>query len=197
MNRICVFCGSSAGARPEYLEAAAELGQCLARKGVGLVYGGGRVGMMGKIAATVIDCGGDVIGVIPEDLARREVAFSDLPDLRIVDSMHARKALMVELSDGFILLPGGLGTMEEFFEMLTWGQLGIHKKPCGLLDVQRYFGKLVDLVAHTVAEKFVDKENLSMILMNESPEKLLRQFENYRPPAVDKAKWTLQMANAG
>ncbi len=136
MKRVCVFCGSSPGARPEYLQAAIELGQALAGKNIGLVYGGAKVGMMGKIAESVLEKGGEVIGVIPKDLVEREVAFTGLADLRVVGSMHERKALMADLSDGFIALPGGLGTIEEFFEVVTWAQLGIHPKPCGLLNVR-------------------------------------------------------------
>ncbi len=194
MKRICVFCGSSSGAQAEYNQVAQQLGHALVRKNIGLVYGGGRVGIMGKIAQTVMESGGEVIGVIPKGLAEREVAFMELADLRVVDSMHSRKALMVELSEGFIALPGGLGTIEEFFEVLTWGQLGIHQKPCGLLNVQGYFNKLLEFIDHTVSERFVEKEHRSMILMAETPEGLLQQFETYEPPTIDKAKWTLQLA---
>ena len=126
MKRICVFCGSSPGARPEYMAAARHLGQTLARRNLGLVYGGGNVGLMGQIARTMVDAGGNVIGVIPRDLADKEVAFKELADLRIVNNMHERKALMVKLADGFIALPGGFGTFEEFFEVATWTQLGFH-----------------------------------------------------------------------
>ncbi|MEN4099329.1 MAG: TIGR00730 family Rossman fold protein, partial [Anaerolineaceae bacterium] len=155
MKRICVFCGSSPGARPEYLDAAAALGQALARRGLGLVYGGGRLGLMGAIARAALAAGGEVTGVIPRGLVEREVGFTELNDLRVVESMHERKALMIELSDGFIALPGGLGTIEEFFEALTWGQLGLHQKPCGLLNVSGYFDHLVAFLDNVRAEQFV------------------------------------------
>lgn len=195
MKRICVFCGSSHGARSEYIQAAEQLGNTLVKKNIGLVYGGGRVGVMGMIARTVMANGGEVIGVIPQKLADKEVAFTELSDLRIVDSMHSRKALMEELSDGFIGLPGGLGTIEEFFEVLTWGQLGIHQKPCGILNINGYFNKLIEFLDHTVSEQFIDEEHRSMILIDEMPEGLLQQFETYKPPTIDKAKWTLQNDN--
>ncbi len=196
MKRVCVFCGSSPGARPEYLQAAIELGQVLTQKNIGLVYGGAKVGMMGRIAQSMLDKGGEVIGVIPKDLVEREVAFTGLADLRVVGSMHERKALMAELSDGFIALPGGLGTIEEFFEVVTWAQLGIHLKPCGLLNVQGYYNQLMGFLDHTVSEQFVDSEHRSMILVDESPERLLQRFETYQPPTIDKAQWVLRFENA-
>jgi uncharacterized protein (TIGR00730 family) len=195
MKRICVFCGSSPGARPEYLQAARELGHTLARKKLGLVYGGASVGIMGEIAKTVLESGGDVIGVIPRKLVEKEVAFTELSDLRVVGSMHERKALMVELADGFIALPGGLGTIEEFFEVLTWAQLGMHQKPCGLLNVCQFYGKLMSFLDNVVNQQFIEPEHRSMVLTDESPERLLQKFELYQPPKVDKAKWILQMAN--
>jgi len=194
MKRICVFCGSSPGARPEYLNAAQQLGYTLASKDIGLVYGGARVGLMGKIADAVLEKAGEVIGVIPKGLVEKEVAFTGLADLRVVDSMHERKALMANLADGFIALPGGLGTIEEFFEAVTWAQLGIHPKPCGLLNVEHYFDRLTDFLDHTVNEKFVESEHRSMILMDEDPERLLQKFETYHPPIIDKAKWVLQLS---
>ncbi len=196
MKRICVFCGSSPGARPEYRQAARQLAYTLASKQIGLVYGGGSVGVMGEIARTVLDEGGEVIGVIPKALAKKKVAFTELPDLRVVGSMHERKALMAELADGFIALPGGLGTIEEFFEVLTWAQLGIHSKPCGLLNVGQYYDKLISFLDHTVSEQFVEGAHRSMVLIAGSPEALLEQFETYQPPQVDKAAWTLRMANS-
>jgi uncharacterized protein (TIGR00730 family) len=196
MKRICVFCGSSPGARAEYLHAAEQLGYTLARRNIGLVYGGARVGIMGKIAEAVLEKGGEVIGVIPKGLLEREVAFTGLADLRVVDSMHERKALMADLSDGFIALPGGLGTIEEFFEVVTWAQLGIHPKPCGLLNVEQYYNRLMDFLDHTVNEKFVELEHRAMILMDENPERLLQKFETYHPPIIDKAQWVLQFSNA-
>jgi hypothetical protein len=194
MKRICVFCGSSPGARPEYLQAAEQLGYTLASKGIGLVFGGGKVGLMGKIAESVLGKGGEVIGVIPKGLAEREVAFTKLADLRVVGSMHERKALMADLSDGFIALPGGLGTIEEFFEVITWAQLGMHPKPCGVLNVHHYYDKLMSFLDHAVDEKFVDLEHRSMLLVDENPERLLQKFETYSPPKVDKAKWVLRQS---
>ena len=151
---------------------------------------------MGKIAEAVLEKGGEVIGVIPKGLLEREVAFTGLADLRVVDSMHERKALMADLSDGFIALPGGLGTIEEFFEVVTWAQLGIHPKPCGLLNVEQYYNRLMDFLDHTVNEKFVELEHRAMILMDENPERLLQKFETYHPPIIDKAQWVLQFSNA-
>ena len=195
MKRICVFCGSSPGSGPEYLDAAKQLGYTLASKNIGLVFGGARVGIMRKIAESVLEKGGEVIGVIPKGLVEKEVAFTGLADLRVVGSMHERKALMADLSDGFIALPGGLGTIEEFFEVVTWAQLGIHSKPCGLLNVKQYFNRLLDFLDHTVTEKFVELEHRSMILVDENPEKLLQKFESYHPPGIDKAKWVLQLSS--
>ncbi len=192
MKRICVFCGSSAGLRPEYSRAAEELGKELVRNDIALVYGGGRVGLMGKIAQTVLECGGEVTGVIPKALAEREVAYTELTDLRIVSSMHERKALMTELSEGFIALPGGLGTIEELFEVLTWGQLSIHLKPCGLLNIEGYFNKLIEFVDHSVREKFIAKEHRNMILIDNSAAGILRQFNEYEPPRIDKAELALK-----
>ncbi|MEN4042722.1 MAG: TIGR00730 family Rossman fold protein [Anaerolineaceae bacterium] len=194
MKRICVFCGSSPGARPEYLDAAAALGQALARRGLGLVYGGGRLGLMGAIARAALAAGGEVTGVIPRGLVEREVGFTELNDLRVVESMHERKALMIELSDGFIALPGGLGTIEEFFEALTWGQLGLHQKPCGLLNVSGYFDHLVAFLDNVRAEQFVDDQHRAMIIMEHNPDRLLDRFAAYQHPAGDKAAWTLRLS---
>lgn len=187
MNRVCVFCGSSPGSRPEYLQAAEQLGQMLAQRKIGLVYGGGRLGLMGAVARATVEAGGEVVGIIPRDLFEKEVAFTDLIDLRVVGSMHERKALMADLADGFIGLPGGLGTIEEFFEVLTWAQLGIHRKPCGLLNVAGYYTTLLHFIEHTVAEQFIAPEHQAMILVEEEPAALLHKFETYQPPTVDKA----------
>lgn len=196
MKRICVFCGSSPGLRPDYVVAAEQLGRLLVKRNIGLVFGGGRVGLMGHIAQTVMAAGGEVIGVIPRALVDREVAFRELTDLRVVDSMHSRKALMAELADGFIALPGGLGTLEEFFEVLTWSQLGIHQKPCGLLNVENYFRGLLDFVNYMEQEQFVARACSSMILAARDPEELLLKFERYQPPRLDKAKLALDLSNA-
>ena len=197
MRRVCVFCGSSVGARPEYREAARALARALTRRGIGLVYGGARVGVMYEIAATALEAGGEVIGVIPQELVDREVAFTELSDLRIVGSMHERKALMAELSDGFIALPGGLGTIEELLEVLTWAQLGLHKKPCGLLNVCRYFDALMGFLDHAVGQRFIKQEHLGMLLIEEDPEALLARFGRYHSPSVDKTGWALGLAEGG
>jgi uncharacterized protein (TIGR00730 family) len=191
MKRICVFCGSSPGRTPAYVQAARGLSQALVRRGIGLVYGGGRVGMMGELARAVVELGGEVTGVIPGDLAKKGVAYDSLADLRIVDSMHERKALMAELSDGFITLPGGFGTLEEFFETVTWAQLGLHRKPCGLLDVGEYYQKLGEFLDHAVAEQFILGGHREMILIERDPEVLLERFAHYQAPVIDKAKWAL------
>ncbi|PLX97661.1 MAG: TIGR00730 family Rossman fold protein [Desulfuromonas sp.] len=196
MKRICVFCGSSPGANPEFLTAAEHLGRLLAEQNIGLVYGGARVGMMGRIAETVLDHGGDVIGVIPKGILEKEVAFTRLSDLRVVDSMHERKALMAELADGFIALPGGLGTLEEIFEVITWAQLNIHAKPCGLLNAAGYYDQLVDFLDHMVAEKFVAAAIREKILIDDDPECLLQQFAAYAPPNINKTTWALDLSQA-
>jgi uncharacterized protein (TIGR00730 family) len=195
VRHICVFCGSSPGARPEFVQAARDLAYTLTRRKIGLVYGGARVGVMGEIASAVLRNSGEVIGVIPQELVDKEVAFTELSDLRVVASMHERKALMAELSDGFIALPGGLGTIEEFFEVLTWAQLGMHRKPCGLLNVCGYYSSLMAFLDHAVSQQFIESEHRSMVLVDEHPEALIEKFAVYRPPTVDKAKWVLQMAN--
>jgi hypothetical protein len=191
MKRICVFCGSSPGARPEYVQAARQLGAILAQRKIGLVFGGGRVGMMGQLAQAALKNGGDVIGVIPKELHEKKVAYSGLSDLRVVGSMHERKALMAELADGFMALPGGLGTLEEIFEIVTWAQLGMHHKPCGLLNVAGYFTPLLAFLDQVAAQQFLDAAHRSMILTADSPEELLKKFETYRPPTADKAEWAL------
>jgi uncharacterized protein (TIGR00730 family) len=194
MKRICVFCGSSPGARPEYVQAARQLGAIVAQRKIGLVFGGGKVGMMGQLAQAVLENNGEVIGVIPKELYERKVAFNGLSDLRVVGSMHERKALMAGLADGFMALPGGLGTLEEIFEILTWAQLGMHHKPCGLLNVAGYFTPLLAFLDHVAAQGFIDAAHRLMILTSKNPEDLLRQFENYQPSTADKAEWALGMA---
>ena len=191
MQRICVFCGSSPGAQPEYVQAARQLGQILAQRGVGVIFGGGSVGMMGQLARAALEQGGEVIGVIPRDLVERRVGYTDLPDLRVVESMHERKALMAELADGFIALPGGFGTLEEFFEVLTWSQLGIHKKPAGLLNVLGYFDSLVEFLDYAALQQFVEPEHRAMVLLDSDPEALLEKLERWIPPTADKAAWAL------
>jgi len=195
LKRLCVFCGSSFGANPAYVKAANDLGTAIAKRGIGLVYGGARVGLMGEIASSVIKAKGEVIGVIPKDLLEKEVAYTDLSDLRVVGSMHERKFLMAELSDGFIALPGGLGTLEEIFEIITWAQLNFHNKPCGLLNIHGYYNDLIKFLDHTVEEKFIEPEHRAMIVIDDDPESLLEKFLIYEPPKVDKAKWVLGMLN--
>jgi uncharacterized protein (TIGR00730 family) len=191
MKRVCVFCGSSGGARGEYMAAARSLGRLLACEGLETVYGGGKIGLMGEVARSAMEAGGHVIGVIPANLEERELGFKELPDLRVVGSMHERKALMSELADAFIALPGGVGTIEEFFEALTWTQLGFHKKPCGLLNVEGYYDKLLAFMDHVCEEKFVEQEDREMILEDSSPEGLLERLRNFQPSGKDKAKWVL------
>lgn len=191
MKRICVYCGSSPGMLADYVAEARHLGSVLARRGLGLVYGGGNVGLMGQLAQSVLEHGGQVTGVIPRDLVRREVAHTGLADLRIVDSMHERKALMAELADGFIALPGGIGTLEELLEVMTWAQLGLHRKPCGLLNTSRYFDQLMAFLDHLVAQRFLHPAHRAMLLDADCPEALLDAFEGYQPPVVDKAAWAL------
>ena len=176
------------------MEAARRLGSLLANRGIGLVYGGAGVGVMGEIARSTVASGGNVIGVMPRSLALTEVAFKGLADLRVVESMHERKALMVELSSGFIALPGGLGTLEEFFEVLTWAQLGMHTKPCGLLNVCDCFGRLMAFLDPAVGEQFVRAVHRSSVLVDQSPEGLLGQFEAFQPVRSDKAAWALRLS---
>lgn len=186
MNRICVYCGSSPGLLAEYRDAAKVLGHTLADRGIGLVYGGASIGVMGSVADAVLEKGGEVIGVIPFALATREVAHSGLSELIVVESMHERKAKMAELSDGFIALPGGWGTLEEIFEMLTWAQLGFHDKPCGLLNIRDYYDHLYAFLEHAIDQRFVREEYRPMMMMEPSAERLLNRFDDYRPPKVKK-----------
>jgi len=185
-KRICVFCGSSSGARPSYAAAATALAQYLAANKIGVVYGGGRVGLMGILANAALEAGGEVIGVIPQSLVAKEVSHGGLSDLRVVGSMHERKALMAELSDAFIALPGGYGTFEEFCEMLTWTQLGLHRKPCGILNVEGYYDPLLELFDRAVAEQFVKPVHRRMVIADRCPESLVARLLEYEPPAVDK-----------
>ena len=186
MKRICVFAGSSPGSRKAYLAAAQELGRALVRRQIGLVYGGARVGLMGALADAVLAAHGHVTGVIPEALAVKEVAHEGLSDLRVVTSMHERKALMADLSDGFIAIPGGWGTLEEFFEVLTWAQLGLHQKPCGLLNVEGFYDGLLSFLDHAIDERFVKPENRSMVIVATSSDALLERFDEYVPSEVEK-----------
>lgn len=187
MRRICVFCGSSPGQQPTYREAARRMGQTLARSGLGLVYGGSKVGLMGALADAALEHGAEVIGVIPQALFEKEVAHTGLSELKVVASMHERKALMASLADGFVALPGGFGTLEEFCEVLTWSQLGLHRKPLGLLNVAGYYTPLLGMFDHAVREGFVRPEHRQMILVDENPAGLLEQLRSYVPMA--RSKW--------
>jgi uncharacterized protein (TIGR00730 family) len=186
VKRLCIFCGSSPGARPAYRAAAEGLGTLLAQRGIGLVYGGASVGLMGAVADAALAAGGEVVGVLPRSLARKELAHERLTELRLVDSMHERKAQMAELSDGFVALPGGVGTLEELFEILTWAQLGLHAKPCALLDTAGYFEPLLAVLDRAVDERFLRPPHRAMLLVDEAPERLLDAMVRYRPPRVEK-----------
>src|SRR5262245_38794419 len=176
-NAVCVFCGSSPGARSSYRSAAEALGRALARQKRTLVYGGGNVGLMGAAADAALAAGGRVIGVIPQHLVAREVGHAGVTDLRIVSSMHERKQLMADLSGSFVLLPGGLGSLEEFFEVWTWGQLGLHRKPYGVLNVDGYFDPLLAFLDHAVAERFVRQKHRELLIVDDNPERLLARLD--------------------
>jgi uncharacterized protein (TIGR00730 family) len=186
MRRILVFCGSSPGRLPAYVEAATALGGELASRRLGLVYGGAQIGIMGAVADAVLAGGGEVIGVIPRVLVDKEVAHPGLTDLRIVETMHQRKALMESLADGVIALPGGFGTLEELFELLTWAQLGIHSKPVAMLEVAGYWDQLLAFVDHMVSERFLRPEQRDSLLVGDSPAELLARMAQYKPLSLDK-----------
>ncbi len=186
MKNVCVYCGSSSGRRKDYAEAAAALAAQLVKHNMNLVYGGASVGIMGEIADAVLDAGGQVIGVMPRALVEKEVQHDGLTELLVVDSMHERKLRMAEISDGFIAMPGGLGTLEELFEILTWAQLGFHQKPCALLNVASYYDKLSAFLNHAVEEQFIKSVHSHMLLIEENPEKILQSMLTYQPPTEDK-----------
>ncbi|HEX6900801.1 MAG TPA: TIGR00730 family Rossman fold protein [Thermoanaerobaculia bacterium] len=186
MKSVCVFCGSSPGASPVYPEAAAHLGRAVAGRGLTLVYGGGHVGLMGVAADAALAAGGRVVGVIPEALEAKELAHRGLTELRVVGSMHERKALMSELADGFIALPGGVGTLEEWFEVWTWSQLGIQRKPCGLLNVAGYYDHLLAFLDHVTAERFLAPDHRAMVLVDDDDARLLDRLAGYRHPYTEK-----------
>lgn len=186
IRRICVFCGSNSGSDPAYVDAARQLGRLLARDGIGVVYGGGSVGLMGEVADAVLQSGGEVTGVIPHALWAREVGHRGLTDLRIVETMHERKAMMADLSDAFIALPGGLGTLEEIFEIWTWAQLGLHAKPMGFLDVNGFYAPLLQFLDRAVRERFLKEPHRAIALVDADPERLLQKFEAWQPPLVEK-----------
>jgi uncharacterized protein (TIGR00730 family) len=187
VQRLCVFTGSSPGGHPDYARAAEELGRALAGRGIGLVYGGASVGLMGVLADAALDAGGDVVGVIPQALVDREIAHPRVSDLRVVGSMHERKALMADLADGFVALPGGMGTLEELFEVYTWTQLGLHAKPLGLLDVRGYYALLAAFLDHAVAERFVTAEHREMLVVEQRADAMIEAFRRWRPPV--RTKW--------
>ncbi|MFN7953305.1 MAG: TIGR00730 family Rossman fold protein [bacterium] len=186
LRRVCVFCGSSRGRPSSFASQARALGHTLAAAGLELVYGGGNVGLMGILADAVLEHGGRAIKVIPRSLVEREVAHFGLSELRVVDSMHERKQLMHDLSDAFVALPGGIGTFEELFETLTWSQLGLHAKPCGILDVDGYFRPLVELLDHAVASELLAAEHRDALLVDTDAARLIARLRTHRPPAVEK-----------
>ncbi len=189
IKQLCVFCGSSEGTDPVYKSAAQAMGRMLVRRGVGLVYGGGSVGLMGVLADTVLAGGGEVTGVIPTALATKEVQHTGLTHTHVVDNMHRRKALMNELSDGFVAMPGGYGTLEELFEVVTWAQLGLHRKPIGLLNVVGYFDGLLGCIDSAVGEGFIKPEHRKLMVSGSEPDALLDALARHQPPDVE--KWIL------
>lgn len=194
VQHVCVFIGSNPGHDPAYADAARGLARLLAARGLGLVYGGARIGLMGVVAAEMAAAGGEVIGVIPQDLVDREVANTELEDLRVVGSMHERKAMMASLADGFVALPGGLGTLEELFEILTWSQLGLHEKPCGALNVRGYYDGLAGFLDRSVAEGFVRPQHRELLLLDEDAETLLDRLTAWEPPDLGH-KWITDPAS--
>ena len=186
IEKICVYCGSSPGKNPAYSLAAKALAKALCERNIGLVYGGAAVGVMGTIANAVLEAGGEAIGVIPKSLAVKEVAHENLTQLHVVASMHERKAMMADLSDGFIALPGGWGTLEEIFEILTWAQLGFHEKPCALLNVEGYYDQLIGFMENSFQQQFVNELCRPMLIEAREPGVLLDQFSTYRAPRVRK-----------
>ncbi|MFD0617072.1 MULTISPECIES: TIGR00730 family Rossman fold protein [Paenibacillus] len=189
MRKICVFAGSNVGTSPEYEQKAEELGQLLASNNIELIYGGSKIGLMGRVADTVLAAGGRAVGVMPRNLFRGEMVHPNLTELHEVDGMHERKALMSELADGYIALPGGLGTYEELFEVLSWSQLGIHKKPVGVLNVNGFYQPMADMLERTVEAGFMQRSNLGLVLVEAEPQDLLRQMVSYTPP-VQTNKWS-------
>jgi len=186
LRSVCVFCGSNAGARSVYAEAAREVGRAVAERGLTLVYGGAAVGLMGALADSALAAGGRVVGVIPTALVEREIAHPHLTETHQVKSMHERKAKMADLSDAFLALPGGAGTLEEVFEIWTWAQLGHHKKPVGLLNVDGFFDALLAFLDHQTRERFMRPEHRDMLIVESDPGELLRRFESYTPPVIEK-----------
>jgi len=187
MKRVCVFCGSSPGALPIYQQAASTVGRLLVEKGYGVVYGGGNVGLMGALAEGVLSAGGEITGIIPRSLFEKEIGYSDLKDLRIVGSMHERKALMGDLSDAFMALPGGFGTFEEFFEVVTWSQLGVHRKACGLLNINGFYDSLLAMCDHATAQGFIRQVDRELIVDDQDPKVLIQRIASFTVP--ESTKW--------
>ena len=186
MRRVCVYAGSNPGSDPAYAEAARAFAAELAARGIGLVYGGGKVGLMGVLADTVLDAGGEAIGVMPQALIAREIGHERLTELKVVDSMHERKARMAELADGFVAVPGGIGTLEELIEVYTWSQLGLHRKPMGVLNVNGYYDGLASLLDHALREGFLRAEHRAAMHAEATPEALLERFDGWTPSALGK-----------
>ncbi len=186
MKSICVYCGSAPGRLEAYSNLARDLAESLVKRNLRLIYGGASVGIMGKVADHVLQLGGQVIGVIPHALSHKEIAHQKLTELHVTRSMHERKTLMAELADGFIALPGGLGTLEEIFEIWTWAQLGLHKKPCGMLNVEGYFDSLIEFLDHATEEQFVKRPHRSILIVESSPETMLDRFAGYTPPMLQR-----------
>jgi uncharacterized protein (TIGR00730 family) len=181
---ICIFCGSSSGRSPAYDDAAHQVGELIARRGLGLVYGGGRVGLMGVVADAALGAGGRVIGVIPQALANKEIAHDGLSELHVVPGMHERKAFMTSKSSAFLTLPGGIGTFEEFFEILSWAALGIHRKPIGVLNIDGYFDPLLALLNHGIVQRFIHSDSLQSLMVSDQPDSLIDSLLKYVPPAA-------------
>ena len=194
LDTICVYCGSNPGNDPVYAEQARALGREMAALGLGLVYGGARVGLMGVVADTVLEAGGKVIGVIPQSLVNKELAHPNLTELHVVQSMHERKTMMADRASAFIAMPGGVGTLEEIFETWTWAQLGFHQKPCGLFNVAGYYDRLAEFLDHTVASAFMQPQHRQMLAVDDNPATLLDHFAAYQPPTV--SKWIASPAKA-
>jgi uncharacterized protein (TIGR00730 family) len=186
IKRICVYAGSNPGSDDRYRKAAQNLAQSLVQLGIGIVYGGGNVGLMGELADTVLAAGGEVVGIMPRQLVEKEVAHLGLTDLHVVESMHERKAAMAELSDAFVALPGGIGTLEEIIEVYTWSQLGLHRKPCALLNINGYYDGLTAFLDHAVAEGFLNLGHRDLLVVVERPEELIESLENWDPPRLEK-----------
>lgn len=190
MRRVCVFCGSNPGTNPLFKSVTQELGRCIAKAKLELVYGGGHVGLMGIVADAVLEAGGKVIGVMPESLLAKEIGHRGLTELKVVKSMHERKALMAELSDGFIALPGGFGTMEEFCEIITWAQLGFHKKPCAILNIDGFYDQLLKFFDKATECNFIKEPHRNLVLVSTSPSELLQKLQGYKHTTLD--KWVIE-----